>query len=229
MDCVGLVVEVLSDMSLHYAVADGNVKTGLRVSLDDSSQGHFIVREAGAFWKGLDMRKKVNSAVAEVREEVRQRRMCWCFNDIRRLIRPYPRHKHVDDVFKNIVEDTALEEGEQPNKDEEQGSDSGAPSEASKWSDAEDYEAEGWNAAVEALPDDHAVAGASDEEMKGALVPVSAESAELVGKSTKLMETYAAVAAELQRIGAVALAANVVKEQRKEAKRLRQISAILSR
>ena len=63
--------------------------------------------------------------------------------------------------------------------------------------------------------------------MEGALVPVSAESAELVGKSTKLMETYAAVAVELQRIGAVALAANVVKEQRKEARRLRQISAMI--
>ena len=62
--------------------------------------------------------------------------------------------------------------------------------------------------------------------MEGALVPVSAESAELVGKSTKLMETYAAVAAELQRIGAVALVANVVNEQRKEARRLRQISAM---
>ena len=40
------------------------------------------------------------------------------------------------------------------------------------------------------------------------------------------METCAAVAAELQRIGAVALAANVVKEQRKEARRLRKISAM---
>ena len=132
----------------------------------------------------------------------------------------------MDDVFQNIGVDTALEEGEQPYKDEEQGSDSGEPSEASKWSDAEGYEAEGWNAAVEALPDDHAVAGTSDEEMEGALVLVSAESAELVGKSTKLMETYAAVAVELQRIGAVALAANVVKEQRKEARRLRKISAM---
>jgi hypothetical protein len=43
------------------------------------------------------------------------------------------------------------------------------------------------------------------------LVPVSAENAELVAKSTKLMETNAAVAAELQRVGAIALAANVVK------------------
>jgi hypothetical protein len=152
--------------------------------------------------------------------------MCWCFNDIRRLIRAYPRHKHVGDIFGNIGEDMALEEGEQPYKDEEQGSDSGAPSEASKWSDAEDYEAEDWNAAVEALPDDHAVAGTSGEEMECALAPVSAESAELVGVSTKRMETDAVLAVELQRIGAISLAVTLVKEQRKEARRLRKISAM---
>ena len=33
-------------MSLHHVVADGNVKTGLRVSSDDSAQGHLIAREA---------------------------------------------------------------------------------------------------------------------------------------------------------------------------------------
>ena len=76
-----------------------NAKTGLRVPLGSSSHDHFIVREAATFWKVLNMRKKVDDAVAEVTEEVRQGRMSWCFNDIRRLIRSYPRHKHVDDVF----------------------------------------------------------------------------------------------------------------------------------
>ena len=105
MDCADLMVEVLSDMSLHHAVADGNVRAGLRVSLNGSSHDHFIVREAATFWKELDMRRKVNSAAAKVREEVQQGRMSWCSNGIRRRIRPYPRHKHVDDVFENIGED----------------------------------------------------------------------------------------------------------------------------
>ena len=91
MACVDLVVEVLNGMSLHHVVADGNVKTGLRVSLDSSSHDHFIVREAATFGKELDMRRKVNAAVAEVREEVLPGRMSWCFNDIIRLIRPCPR------------------------------------------------------------------------------------------------------------------------------------------
>ena len=45
-------------------------------------------------------------------------------------------------------------EGEQPYMDEEHGSDSEAASETSKWSDADDYEAEDWSAAVAAFPED---------------------------------------------------------------------------
>ena len=89
-----------------------------------------------------------------------------------------------------------MEEGEQPYEDEEQGSDAGAESDTSQWSDADGYEAEDWSAAVAALPEDQAFAGKSNEELEDTLVPVLAESAELVTKSTKLMETYAAVAAE---------------------------------
>jgi len=225
IECVDLMVEVLSDMSLHHAAAEGYVKTGLRVSLDDSSQDCFIVREAATFWKELDVRKKVSSTVAEVREEVKQGRLTWCYNDIRRLTRPYPRHKHVGDALATLGEDTALEEEEQPYEDEEQGSDAGAESNASQWSDAGGYEAEDWSAAVAAVPEDQEFAGKGNEELEDTLVPVSAEAAELVTKSTKLMETYAAVAAELERVGAVALAVNVVKEQRKEARRMRKISA----
>ena len=109
-DCVDLMVEVSSGMPLHHAAADGYVKTGLRVSLDESSQGHFIVRESATFWKELGMRKKVNSAVAEVREEVAQGRLTWCYTGCTRLIRPYPKHKHVDDVLANLGEDTVLED-----------------------------------------------------------------------------------------------------------------------
>ena len=58
MDCVDLLVEVLSGMSLHHAVADGNIKTGLRLPLDSSSHDHFIDREAATFWRELNIHKK---------------------------------------------------------------------------------------------------------------------------------------------------------------------------
>jgi len=64
-----------------------------------------------------------------------------------------------------------LKEGGQPYEEKEYGSDSGAASETSTSSDADGYEAEEWSAAVAALPDDHAFAGNSDEELDGTLVP----------------------------------------------------------
>ena len=45
VECADLMVEVLSDMGLRHDAADGNIETGLRVSLDNSSQDHLIVRE----------------------------------------------------------------------------------------------------------------------------------------------------------------------------------------
>ena len=119
-----------------------------------------------------------------------------------------------------------MEEGEQPDEDEEQDADAGAESDDSQWSDAGGYEAEDWSGEVAAFPEDEELPGCGNKEMVDTLVPVSAEAAELVMKSTKLMETYAAVAAELERVGAVALAANVVREQRREARRMRTISAL---
>ena len=68
--------------------------------------------------------------------------------------------------------------------------------------------------------------GLADPELEDTGATVSAEAAEQVTQSTQLMDTYAAVAAELERVGAVALAANVFKEQRKEARRMRKLSAL---
>ena len=98
-ECVGLMADVLSDMGLHHNAADGNIKTGLRVSLDNSSQDHLIVREAATFWKELNMPQKVNAAVAEVRADVRGGRLTWCYTDILRLIRPYPKQQHVECIL----------------------------------------------------------------------------------------------------------------------------------
>jgi len=70
------------------------------------------------------------------------------------------------------------------------------------------------------------VAGKSSEELEVALVLVSAVSAYLLTMYTKLLETNAAVAAELQRVGAVAHAARRVVEQSKEARRRRKNFAL---
>ena len=82
-----------------------------------------------------------------------------------------------------------MEQGEQPYEDEGQGSDAGAESGGSNWSDADGYEAEDWSAAVAAVPEEQEFAENGNEELEDNSVVVSAESAELVTKSTKLMDT----------------------------------------
>ena len=74
--CIDMMHDVLTNMSLHYNAAEGYIKTGMNVALD-GSQDQFIVREAGVFWQELQMRAKINSAVAEVREEVAAGRLGW--------------------------------------------------------------------------------------------------------------------------------------------------------
>ena len=71
----------------------------------------------------------------------------------------------------------------------EQGSDAGAESGGSNWSDTDGYEAEDWSAAVAAVPEEQEFAENGNEELEDNSALVSAESAELVTKSTKLMDT----------------------------------------
>jgi hypothetical protein len=109
-----------------------------------------------------------------------------------------------------LGEDTDLEEGEQAYEDEELSSDAVAEADTSQTGDA-----------VAALPEHMEVAGKSNEELEVTLVPVSAVIADLFMKYTKLLETNAAVKAELHKFSAVVHAASRVVEQSKEARRRR--------
>ena len=59
------------------------------------------------------MRDKINSAVADVREEVANGRLAWVSSDVARLIQPHPRHR-ADAVLARIGDDTAIPLGEKP-------------------------------------------------------------------------------------------------------------------
>ena len=82
---IDLMVDVMSNMALHVQAAEGYIKTGMTVSLD-GTQDHFIVREAWFFWQELHMRAKINTAAAEVNEEVAAGRLQWNFHDVKRCI-----------------------------------------------------------------------------------------------------------------------------------------------
>ena len=57
-------------------------------------------REAGEFWRELEMRPKTNIAVKEVREEHSAGRLGWNVEDIQRIIKPYPPQPNVDAVLR---------------------------------------------------------------------------------------------------------------------------------
>ena len=114
-----------------------------------------------------------------------------------------------------LGEDTDLDKGEQAYEDEEQSNGAVAEADTSQTGDA-----------VAAFTEHMEVAGKSNEELEVALVHVSAVSAYFLKMHTKLLETNAAVAVELQRVGAVAHAARRVVEQSKEARRRRKHIAL---
>ena len=119
------------------------------------------------------------------------------------------------DASQILGEDNDLDKGEQAYEDEELSSDAVAEADTSQTGDA-----------VAAFPEHMEVAGKSNEELEVTLVPVSAVSADLFMKYTKLLETNAAVKAELHKFSAVAHAASRVVEQSKEARRWRKNFAL---
>ena len=119
-ECIDIMVDVLSNMELHLNAAKGYLKTGLTVDLD-GLQDQEIVREAGEFWTELGMRAKINSAVAEIREEHNAKRLSWNVEDIQRIIMPYPKHQKVDAVLRKMEDDTWIPEGECVYEDEGEG------------------------------------------------------------------------------------------------------------
>ena len=107
--------------------------------MDDSSGDQFIVREAGAFWKELGMRTKVNAAVAAVRAEVAAGRLQWTESDVQRLIKPYPRRTNVDKILEAIGDDAGNDrhDGSSDDNADDMPSDQSGDSETSVGSDQE--------------------------------------------------------------------------------------------
>ena len=75
-DEILMMAEVLSGTAVHLDAAEGYKHTGATVALD-GFEDHLIVREAGRHWADLNMRARINTAVAQVKEELRAGRLAW--------------------------------------------------------------------------------------------------------------------------------------------------------
>ena len=62
---IDIVIEVMSDLSLHLKARKGYKYTGATVAFD-ASEDPEICREAKVFWKDNSMREKIDAAVADV-------------------------------------------------------------------------------------------------------------------------------------------------------------------
>ena len=234
--CIDMMHEVMSNMALHFQAAEGYLKTGMSVDLDvDGPQDHLIVREAGVFWRELQMRAKINSAVAEVKDEVEAGRLRWTAEDVRRVIRPYPKHKHVDAVLAHMEDDTWVPEGERPYVEDEAdtsafGSDDESEAEAEDHpdkSEAKKHPDEGESEA-EFTPDEgeSEAKDLPDEPDNGAGCVVSTNEAvaEHVAHSAHLIATFESAISSLQACGAMKSVINLENEIVKERRRIRSMS-----
>ena len=238
--CIDLMVEVMSNMGLHLAAAEGFWETGFKANLCDAELDARICKEAGYFWRKLGMRDKVNAAVAEVREQVKAGRLRWIYKDIMRLILPHPRHAKCDDVLANLGDDTALDESDKLWHGMEGADDalvrssssgyvhgddgeSGASSEGGDESESDD----GWSAVGEfdqgwELP--CPTAAAVGESVVAAPPGVSERHMGDAERTSDLMKAYASFAEELRSFGDISAAAFMENQLCKERRRVREQS-----
>ena len=94
---IDIMIEVMSDLSLHLKATAGYKYTGTTVALD-GTEDTSICREAKDFWEELGMRKIIDSAVAEVEDAYNAGRLPWTYKTVQSLITPYPRTGHLDEI-----------------------------------------------------------------------------------------------------------------------------------
>ena len=92
---VDLMIEVMQDPTLHKQASKGYKYTGTNVALDGSEDWR-TCRGAGDFWRALQMRPKVDSAVAEVKAAFERGELPWTYANVQSLITPYPRRRAWD-------------------------------------------------------------------------------------------------------------------------------------
>jgi hypothetical protein len=218
---------------LHVHAADGFLKTGFLCSLDDAAGDEQIVREAGAFWKELNMRAKITAAVAAVRTEVEAGRLHWTQMDVQRLIKPYPRRGKVDAILERIGDDAGNELANESDDDSSAADDFKEGDDKHIDSDL-NLSADESNAAEGGAGEDTQSVGEGDDEQPSAVaedsklsavtddVFVSPEEAECVLQSRKTIAALQSAKQTCEEVGSMAAVVHIENEIRKEERTLRQ-------
>ena len=184
----------------------------------DGTEDHMIVREAGEFFRRLDVREQINKEVAIVRHEFHAGRLKWTYEDVKNLIQPYPERKE-DKVLECIGDNYQLDAEEKPFEDEDQA----AVAVSDDESDCEDWDEpavagseakqEGENDSSCGAPENTAVAVRSTH--------LSAAAAEQLNDSQNLVAAYKDTIEVLRTYGAVTAVQNLETEMHKELRKQR--------
>ena len=162
------------------------------------------------------MREKINAAVAEVRKEVAEGRLGWSYDDILRVLVPYPKHSAVDAILANIGDETngLLEDADEGFTEDHGGqhSETGSEPEEDDWAAAPEEEGS------------LGAEGALGEEAPPPEAKVSPAVAERIAHSRLLRTCYETMQAECEHLGNMKLAQLASLENKKEERRIRELS-----
>ena len=228
--CINNMIGVLRHKKLHVLAADGFRKAGWLCSLDDATGDEQILREAGSFWKERNMRAKITTAVAAVRTEVSAGRLTWNYDDVQRLIMPYPRRSKVDDILERIGDDAGNERAVESDDDAsaaslEDGHDKRSDSDPSAMeSDADEGGSGDDKQSVAECDDEHppAVAGGPEVTEDDTVLH---EEAEYILQSRKTIASLQQAKQTCEEVGSMTAVVHIVNEIRKEERKLRQRTA----
>ena len=233
---IDMMYEVMSRRELHLRGAEGYKKTGATVALK-GGEDHLIEREAGAFWRDLGMRKKVDREIAMVEQEFEAGRLAWTMKDVRRLIKPYPAHKKEDAVLERLQDYDQVAGQEEKEEAPLEGAAAEDPAVADE-AIQEEQEEDNTDESSGADDDEKARAVAGDggkpklelntkADPEGTGTEIEAESSlsivdsEHLERSRTLIATLESTKAELKKVGAVSCCVHVDNEITKERRRMR--------
>ena len=216
--CIDLMVQNLSDKRLQYHAADGYKKTGANVALD-GTEDHEIVREAGQFFRTLNMREEINREIAVVRHEVQAGRLRWTWEDVQSLMQPFPR-RGCDEVLERVGDHQHLDEGDIPYAEETAVAEEEEEENMSDWGESQDGDDAVASAVAEnEEAEDPAVAGAGALDCTRRTL--DAPAAETLDNSKALVAAYEQAIDVLKSVGAVGAMQQLHQEKHKELRRQR--------
>lgn len=221
-DCADLMLSVLEDVQLHLDAAKGFLKVGIRAPFDKSGDLE-ICREAAELWEAGGLRAKVDTAVAEVREECEQKRLKWSYNDVLRLIHEYEKHDATDSVLEKLGDEALGQEPGHEEGDEEGGEEEEEEVHEEHEEDEEQEEASWAEALAEQCDAAVAAPGPQGSSVSMDCV-VDAEAAEQVAVATSLAETLREAEDMLRQVGMEKLAQDCRQQRHKQKKRLRELA-----